>query len=188
MTVRHTSLVIIFMLVAIGLIACSSDQTENRQEQQIPQQEQQVQQQVRQERQQQQMQNQQADTSEIQVPERELRQFVNGMHQIQAIDQKVQQEMLNVLEEIGLDPERYQELSRMQQAPDESAGMTEQERGQFRQAQERIQEIQRDATQQQQEAIQNAGLDLQRFQELSSTIRQNPDLMAKYQDLMQEIE
>lgn len=117
----------------------------------------------------------------------ELQRYVQVQQQLESIDQETEQKVADALARSELSPERYHELIWAQHNPEESEEMTAQEEEQFEQVHQTIQQLRREGEEKHEQAIQEAGFEVQRFQEISTLISRDPELMKKYQQLRQEM-
>jgi hypothetical protein len=130
----------------------------------------------------QQMQQQQP----TEVSENEIEQFALAFREIQVINQQVQQEMIDVVQEEGVDVQRFNEYLTAQQDPAQKINASEEELEQFTSAYQEIEEIQKDATQQMEQAITDNELSVERYQEIAMSIQANPELLQKLQQHFEE--
>jgi predicted ribosome quality control (RQC) complex YloA/Tae2 family protein len=120
------------------------------------------------------------------VSENELEQFAQAFKEIQVIDYQVQMEMLNTVQEEGIDVDRFNEFLAAQQNPAQPFNASEEELQQFISAYQEIEEIQQQALQQMQNSIEEHELTLERYQEIAMTIQANPELLEKLQEHFEE--
>jgi hypothetical protein len=120
------------------------------------------------------------------VSENELEQFAQAFREIQVIDHQVQMEMLNTVQEEGIDVDRFNEFLSAQQDPAQQFDASEEELSRFATAYQEIGEIQEQALQQMQKVITENELSLERYQEIAMTIQANPELLQKLQEHFEE--
>ena len=120
------------------------------------------------------------------ISDEELKQFVVISQKIQSINQEAQQSMLQAVEDAGLEVERYSEIYQAIQDPNKESNPTEKEKEQFAAASNQFQKIQVDAQQQMQEMLKTEGLTENRFQEISTSLQTDPELLQKIEALQQQ--
>ncbi|MEX0813474.1 MAG: DUF4168 domain-containing protein [Chitinophagales bacterium] len=118
------------------------------------------------------------------VDDKELKQFVAALNEIQVINQTIQQEMISAVEAGGLEVERFSEIQQSQQSPDMESDVTEEELKQFQDAIVELEKIQGDAEKRMKQKIEDNGLTENRYREIGESLQNSPDLQARFQELM----
>lgn len=143
-------------------------------------------QQESQEMQEQEMPQQMEEGEEIEVSEEEIDKFAEAARRVQTINQEIQQKMNEKVEDEGMDPERFNEIQRSQQTQQEGENpATDEEMEQFRTIMEELQNVQSDAEGDMVEAIEEAGLTMERYQQIAEAAQRDPELMQKLQEKLQ---
>nr|MBS0037489.1 DUF4168 domain-containing protein [Saprospiraceae bacterium] len=124
--------------------------------------------------------SQQMETDE--VTDAELKQFVDVQQMIQEKNQEAQPLMIEIIEENDFEIQRFVELSQSLEAGAE-VDASEEEIERFQAAQEKITTMQREANEEIAEGIEEIGLTLQRYNEISMAIQQSPELQSKLQNM-----
>ncbi|WP_372637087.1 DUF4168 domain-containing protein [Fodinibius sp.] len=179
-----------FVLV-LALIGCQNDTDETaEQTPQQPSQQQQPQQQPGQ------MGQMQQSAPDIDVSEEEAETFVDAAMDAQQVQMKAQKRMIGIIEEEGLDVETYQKIAQstqMGQSPQgqsqdqtQDADISDEEMEKFESASESLQEVQGEIQQEVTTAVEDAGMEMQRFQQISQAAQQDPELRKTIQSMMQE--
>ena len=125
-------------------------------------------------------------TQQTPVSDEEIQQFATAMNSVQTANQQAQQEMVKAVTDEGIEVSRYNEIYQAQQNPDKDASSSEEEMEQFRSASQAIQKIQQETQKQIEEDIQEAGLTLQRYQEIATQVQGDTDLQEKIKEQMQQ--
>lgn len=115
------------------------------------------------------------------VSDNEIAQFALAFRDIQVIDQQVQQDMVNAVQEEGVDVQRFNEYLTAQQDPEQEMSASEDELEKFASAYQAIEEIQGEAEKEMQKAIADNNLSVERYQEIAMSIQSNPELLQKLQ-------
>jgi len=116
------------------------------------------------------------------VSDRELKKFVNVQEMIQEKNQEAQPKMIEIIEENEFEIQRFVELSQATETGAE-VNASEEEMARFSEAQEGINTMQREANEEIANGIEDMGLSLERYNEISIAIQQSPQLQQKLQDL-----
>lgn len=178
------------LVLVLALIGCQNDTDETPE--QAPQQSTQQQQQPGQ------MGQMQQAAPDIDVSDDEAEQFVDAAMDAQEVQMEAQKKMIGVIEEEGLDVETYQKIAQstqMGQSPqgqgqgqgqDEQTDISDEDMKKFESASESLQEMQGEIQQEVVAAVENAGMEMQRFQQISQAAQQDPELRKTIQSKMQE--
>ena len=129
-----------------------------------------------------------APTTETDISEEELQLFVDASMNAQQVQQESQGEMLAIAEEEGIEVDTYNEIMQAQQmgqSPDE-LDISASDMESFERASERIQEVEVGMHEQLTLAIEEEGMDMDRFQEINMAVQQDPGLQQQLQMMMQE--
>ncbi len=122
------------------------------------------------------------------VSDEELQVFVDASMKAQEIQTEAQMEMIGIVEEEGLDVETYNEIlqgMQMGQSPDE-LDVESDTVEKFEKASELIGEIEQEMEGKLISAIEDEGLNLERYQQIFTAIQTSPELQQKMQQMIQE--
>lgn len=94
--------------------------------------------------------------------------------------------MTQVVQQEGLSEQRFIQIYQAQQNPSSqrTAKITREEQQNFEQASTRIREIQQSIQSKMAEAVENAGLNVQRFNQIFAAVRRVPSLQQKVQQMI----
>ena len=176
------------LVLTIALIGCQSDTPEKTPQQQSPQQQQPQQQQQQPQQQPGQMGQMQQQAPDVDLSDEEAGQFADAAINAQEIQKGAQKKMVGIIKDEGLDIETYQKIaksSQMGQSPEES-NVTESQMEKFKSASESINEAQQEIQQEITAAIEETGMEVQRFQTINQAVRQDPELQKQIQQKIQE--
>lgn len=119
------------------------------------------------------------------VSDQELQQFANTVPELRTIEQGTQEEIAAVIQGSGFDEARFNEIYQSQQSPDASAAeVTESEKQSFTKALSDIRAIEEKSKVEQEKVIQAQGLEPERFVEILISLRQDPALQTKVQQMI----
>ena len=187
---------VLVMALSLVLVGCGQSgengegQTQMQGEtsgQQMSQSEQARQAQMKQ-RMQQQMQ-QQMQSPDIEVSEKELKKFANVLEEAQQIQQGQRKKMKSAVEETGISLNRYSQIMRQMQRSrgdtSQSVDMTSEERQQIQDANKAVQSIQSKTQQKITQAIEDEGMQPQRFQKILQAVRTDTSLQKRFRSYHQ---
>ncbi|MEX0680337.1 MAG: DUF4168 domain-containing protein [Balneolales bacterium] len=122
------------------------------------------------------------------VTDDELQVFVDASMQAQQIQMESQMEMIAIVEEEGLDVETYNEIlqSRQMGQSDDEIEVESEEIEKFETASELVGAIEQEMEGKLISAIEEEGLELDRFQQIFVAIQSSPELQQKMQQMIQE--
>lgn len=166
------------IILALSFIACQ-DESPDEQAQQQQQQEDPFQDQ---------MEQQQQPAGDVDVSDEELETFADAVVNIQEVQMESQQEMQQVLREEGIDVETYNKIVQglqMGQSADE-IDVTDEEMDQYESASETIEERQAEVEEKVNNAVEEAGMTMDRFQEINQAVEQDPQLQQRIQSELQD--
>jgi len=125
-----------------------------------------------------------AQTEAKKVTDEELNNFADAFQEVQMENQKVQQEMMTMIQENGLDVNRFQEIQKSQMDPNSTAEVTEKEMTAFKTVMSKIEKMQPELQAQMAEIIKKKGLSMERYQEVGAAIQADAGLQQKMQTMM----
>jgi hypothetical protein len=176
MTFKYLSVI----ALALSMLACQSEQSEQGEAMtdQAPQDQQgEMQGQF----------NQQA-APQVEVTDEELEEFVNVSTVAQEIQMEAQTDMITVVEDEGLDVETYNVIAeaRYNGQSDEELDVSADDLEKFESASDRIGEMEQELDEKMTEAIEEEGMDMERFMELNMALQQDPELQQRVQQMMMD--
>ena len=116
----------------------------------------------------------------------ELQQFVNAVVEVQAIEQQTQEDMAQLILAQGLSPERFNQIFLAQNSAnaDPISEITPEEQETFDQVFSELQSLDQASEVSKEEAVNDQGLEMERFSQILAAIRQDPDLQQQVQELL----
>jgi hypothetical protein len=120
------------------------------------------------------------------VSDGEIEQFALAFVEIQNIEQKLQPEMVQAVEEEGIEVQRFNEIMNAQQDPNQEVDASEDELKKFAAANREIEDIQNRAQREMLGKIDEAGLTVERYQEIMNALQNDPELQQKLQQIVQQ--
>lgn len=131
---------------------------------------------------------QQQPMAETDVSDDELEKFVEVNVEFRDVQMEAQQEMMTVLEDEDLSAEAYNQIAQGRQMgqADEDLNVSAEDLEKFESASETIAGMEEELDAEFEDAIADAGMTMERFQEINMAIQQNPELMQRAQQMIQE--
>jgi len=130
------------------------------------------------------------EAPQIEVSDEELELFIDVSMNAQSVQMESQQEMISIVDEEGIEVSTYNEIMQAQQMgqPLEDLGVTESDIEKFESAHEQIQEVEVRMEREIAQAVEEEGMEMERFQEINVAIQQDPELQQRAQQMIQEIQ
>ncbi len=130
----------------------------------------------------------QQQAPEIEVSDEELEAFVDASMGAQAVQAEAQQEMVDIVDEEGIDVQTYNDIMRAEQTGESADDLevSADDMENFERAFEQVQEIEEEMEADLSQAIEAEGIDMDRFQEINMAIRQDQELQQRVQQMIQE--
>ncbi|WP_440999434.1 DUF4168 domain-containing protein [Fodinibius sp. SL11] len=164
------------ILLAIALIGCQNNGSDDTTGQKSQQQ---------QRNQMGPMQQQQAP--DVDVSDEEAATFADAAMNAQQVQMQAQKKMMGIIQEEGLNIQTYQKIAQSQQmGQGDSTQFSEDQMKKFDAATSSIQELQAEIRDSVTKAIEDAGMDMQRFQDISRAAQQDSALQMQIQKQIQE--
>lgn len=140
---------------------------------------------------QQQMPQQQQTSEAAPVQDGELRSFVSAFQNVQSIQRNAVQKMRQEIKNRGLNLQRYRQFLQQQRGNsngNSSMNLSQEEKQKFRQATNRIQQIEQETQSKIQQAVRDEGLEVNRFREIQNAVRQDKQLRQRAVQMIKESE
>lgn len=166
---------IIVLFTAFSFIACQND-TSMEQAQQQDSMDEQMQPEFN-----------QPQATDLELSDEEIERFVDAVVDAQEIQMESQQEMMEIVENEGISVEKYNQITQAQQMgqSEEEIDATSDELERYNRAMEQIREIEQRLEPEMVAAIENAGMDMERYQEINMAVQQDPALQQRIQQELQ---
>ena len=130
------------------------------------------------------------EAPQIEVSDEELELFIDASMNAQTVQMESQQEMISIVDEEGIEVSTYNEIMQAQQMgqPLENIDVTASDIEKFESAHEQIQEVEVRMEREIAQAVEEEGMEMERFQEINVAIQQDPELQQRAQQMIQEIQ
>lgn len=117
----------------------------------------------------------------------ELKQFASAAGKVMEIQQKTQEDMIKVIEDENLELDKFNQILMSQQNQEaEKVDATAEEMAAFNNASQKIMEIQTDIQTDVVKAIEEEGLEPQKYEQIMLAYQASPEIKAKIDALIQE--
>lgn len=128
----------------------------------------------------------QADLPE--VTDAELETFVDTILELEPIQEEANEEIEEVIQEEGFTLERFQQILMAMQNPQMTGqvNVTTEEQEKLAEMQPKLMEIQMEAEEKMIAKIEDGGLSVERYQQITQSIQQREDLQEKFEALIAE--
>lgn len=129
----------------------------------------------------------QAGADAASVTNEELEQFASAVEQVQTLQQEMASDSQARVADSDMGEARFQELFQAQQSGSEPENpATDAESQEFDEIIAELQQIQQQSNQRMVEAVQDEGLDVQRFNEIARAVQQDQNLMQRLREISAE--
>ena len=130
---------------------------------------------------------QQPEAPQVEVDSNELDQFAGAMNEVQEIQIDSQSQIEAQIEDSELDQQRFQEIHSASINPQVEApeDISDVEQSEYDNLLDELVEVEQEAQQEMQAAVQDAGLDVERFNEIATAIQQDDELWQRLQERME---
>jgi len=122
------------------------------------------------------------------ISDDELLTFVDASDAIQPIQQKAQDDMRDVVEEEGIEFERFQQIMMAMQNPQmaDQLEISAEEEQAIQEVEPQLRNIEEEAGQEIRAEITDQGIDVERYQAIFMSLQQHPELMERLEELLDE--
>ncbi len=132
----------------------------------------------------------QQEMPDVEVSDEELTSFVEVTIDAQEIQMEAQEDMIEMVEDAGLNVDRFNEiLTGMQQGQSQAdMGIEDEEMERFDNVINDLEAVQEKVEADIMEIIESKGMEVERFQEINMALQMSPELQQKYQEIVQELQ
>jgi hypothetical protein len=127
------------------------------------------------------MQQQMQQTQPDSISDEELQKFASVTNDV---NNKIDEEIVSLLEDKEMDPQRFEEIMMKQRNPQtDSADVSDKEQKTMEEVQPKLMKVQQKEIM---SAMKKNGLEPQRFQAIVQALQSNPEVVKRYQKIVQE--
>lgn len=122
------------------------------------------------------------------ISDAELEKFAAVTSEVQRIQQESQKKVQSILADTDLDMQRFQKIMMSRQNPQlaDSVEVTEKEQKIIEEVKPKLMKMQQSSRKEMMGAMQENGLNPQRFQAIMKAVQSNPEVMKRFQKIAQD--
>lgn len=128
---------------------------------------------------------QQQQQVQVEVSDSELQKFANAFQGIRMINQEAQQEMLSVVEEEGMDVQRFNEIHQAAMDPAVEVEATEQELEKHQEITSELEKLQDGFQSKMEQVITEQDLSVERYGQIAQGLQSSPELQERLRAIFQ---
>lgn len=123
------------------------------------------------------------NTAATEISDEELKEFAAVYPKVQTESQKAQKQMVAIIEKDGMNLERFNEIQTAK-LQNQKADASEEEMKKFKKITDELDAMQPQIQENIESIITSSGLSVQRFQTIAAAIQSDPDLMSRFQQML----
>ncbi len=120
------------------------------------------------------------------ISDADMELFASAFQQVQSVNQQVQNEMVGAINEEGLDIQQFNQIQQATQGGGDDADISEEDMAKYQKSIQAIQKVQQEAQAKMRMAVEESGLDMQKYQEIMRKVQEDPEIQAKLQEMLAE--
>lgn len=128
---------------------------------------------------------QEQQQQKVEVTDAELNKFAEAFQGIRVIGQQSQQEMLQVVQEEGMDVQRFNEIHQGTLDPEKEVEATTEEKEQHKNIISELEVMQTSMQKQMEQVITKSGLTLERYEQIAMGLQSDRELQQRLQKVLQ---
>ncbi len=122
------------------------------------------------------------------ITDAQLRKFASAIFSLRQIDQNARTEMGKLIQEQGMELEKFNEIYRAKQNPAAELNLSEQVEQQYEKIMNELEGLQQDYLQKKQNAVADAGLEFQTFETIANRIQTDPELRQRLAVMLEDFD
>ncbi|MFD2516966.1 DUF4168 domain-containing protein [Salinimicrobium flavum] len=128
---------------------------------------------------------QQQEQQKVEVTDAEMNKFAKAFQGIRVIGQQSQQEMVQVVQNGGMKIERFNKIHEATLNPNLEVEATTEEKTQHKEIISKLEVMQASLQEQMEKVITDAGLSLERYEQIAMGLQNDPELQQRLQAVLQ---
>lgn len=128
----------------------------------------------------------QQETKATDVSDKELNMFADAYQSVQMANQEAQQKMMKMIQDKGMDVQRFQEIQQASANPNQESDATAEEMKKHQELVGEFQKMQPQLQKEMENAVVSSGLSMERYQAVASALQNDQALQQKLQKIMME--
>ncbi len=121
----------------------------------------------------------------VEVSDGELEKFANAFQGIRMITQQAQQEMMTVVQQSGMNVEKFNKIQQASMNPETTVEATAEEKAKHKEIAAELEDMQMGYQEQMQEVIEEQDLTLQRYEQIAMGLQNDPELQERLKNHFQ---
>lgn len=122
---------------------------------------------------------QQQQQQKVEVSDAELKKFANAFQGIRMVNQEAQQEMSQVIQEEGMEIQRFNEIYQATLNPEVAVEATEEEKKQHEKISSKLEGMQGEFQGKMEKIITDEGLTIERYEQIAMGLQADPELQER---------
>lgn len=127
----------------------------------------------------------QQQQQKVEVSDGELEKFANAFQGIRMITQQAQQEMMKVVQDSGMDVQKFNKIQQASMNPEATVEATDEEKAKHKEIASELEEMQMGYQEKMQEVIEEQDLTLQRYEQIAMGLQNDPELQERLKAILQ---
>lgn len=122
---------------------------------------------------------------EDQISDQELQMFASAATEIQMLDRQSQQKMVKVIQDAGLNVQKYTAIQKAERNPQQEPNASKEELESYNAAKGQVMQMQKAVQTKMEKKIKESGLTVNRYKTISKKVQEDAKLREKVQKMMQ---
>ncbi|TQD40030.1 DUF4168 domain-containing protein [Haloflavibacter putidus] len=126
------------------------------------------------------------NAQENKISDAELNKWANAYQKVQMQNQEAQQQMMTMIQDEGMELQRFNEIQQASMNPNQKGNATEAEIKKHKSISDKIEKMRPELERKATEAIESTGMSIERYQEIAAVIQQDQSLQQRLQKIMMQ--
>ena len=126
------------------------------------------------------------NAQENKISDAELNKWANAYQKVQMQNQQAQQKMMTMIQDEGMELQRFNEIQQASMNPNQQIDATEAEIKKHKMVSDKIEKMRPELERKATEAIESTGMSIERYQEIAAVIQQDQNLQQRLQKIMMQ--
>lgn len=122
--------------------------------------------------------------TELEISDEKLQKFAKAFQVVQQETMKVQQQMMGLIQDAGLEPQRFNEMYQAANNPDKEVEATPEEQAKFDKAVAQIEKMQTNIQTEMEAKIKASGMEVNAYEFVMKKMQTDPELQKRLQAIM----
>lgn len=122
--------------------------------------------------------------TEQKITDEQLEKFVKVSQKVQGESMKQQQEMMKVIQDEGISPERFNQIYKAEQNPNKESDASGEEKKQYEAAMKKIDAMNEQSQKDMEALIKKEGMKVETYMMINEKLQQDEDLQKRFREIM----